>query len=213
MKRQRLTITMENELVSALDQMIDGDALRNRSQTIEYLLKEGLGLHQLKQAFVFVEEGYNQENIEQFLTLCRQAGVSQLYLVVPSQLAALNSDLSTLIYAHAGDFISLQVVPGDFGSGGGIVMQKDQLKHPFLLFWPKNAHLPESFLPVFIFHRQHGNILTHCLTSLDSLNYQASGLYIADPDLIQQIPAGIVSLRQTVFPNLIKNNKVRAYVS
>jgi len=38
MERERLTITLKKEIVSAIDRMIDGAKIRNRSHAIEYLL-------------------------------------------------------------------------------------------------------------------------------------------------------------------------------
>lgn len=43
MSRQRLTITLKNELVKQLDKFIDGSKIRNRSHAIEYLLTKSFG--------------------------------------------------------------------------------------------------------------------------------------------------------------------------
>jgi len=40
MRRTRLTITLKKSVVSELDQLIDGDTLRNRSHAIEYVLSQ-----------------------------------------------------------------------------------------------------------------------------------------------------------------------------
>lgn len=48
MNRERLTITLRNDLVKALDQEIDGERLRNRSHAIEYFLSRSLGLKAVK---------------------------------------------------------------------------------------------------------------------------------------------------------------------
>jgi len=43
MQRQRLTITLKNDLISQVDKKIDGVRIRNRSHAIEYLLTKSLG--------------------------------------------------------------------------------------------------------------------------------------------------------------------------
>ncbi len=43
MSRERLTITLKDELLKALDSQIDGHRLRNRSHAIEYFLSKSLG--------------------------------------------------------------------------------------------------------------------------------------------------------------------------
>ena len=48
MARERLTITLKQEVLEALDEKIDGDRLRNRSHAIEYYLSKSLGQKALK---------------------------------------------------------------------------------------------------------------------------------------------------------------------
>jgi len=48
MNRERLTITLRNDLLKALDGEIDGEKLRNRSHAIEYFLSRSLGLKTVK---------------------------------------------------------------------------------------------------------------------------------------------------------------------
>jgi NDP-sugar pyrophosphorylase family protein len=48
MNRERLTITLRNDLLKALDGEIDGERLRNRSHAIEYFLSRSLGLKTVK---------------------------------------------------------------------------------------------------------------------------------------------------------------------
>ena len=48
MSRERLTITLRNDLLKALDGEVDGERLRNRSHAIEYFLSRSLGLKTVK---------------------------------------------------------------------------------------------------------------------------------------------------------------------
>jgi mannose-1-phosphate guanylyltransferase len=48
MNRERLTITLRNDLLKALDGEIDGEKLRNRSHAIEYFLSRSLGIRGTK---------------------------------------------------------------------------------------------------------------------------------------------------------------------
>ncbi len=48
MNRERLTITLRNDLLKALDGEIDGEKLRNRSHAIEYFLSRSLGIRGIK---------------------------------------------------------------------------------------------------------------------------------------------------------------------
>lgn len=48
MRRERLTITLKESLVRALDAMVDGSRVRNRSHAVETVLTEVLGSQQVK---------------------------------------------------------------------------------------------------------------------------------------------------------------------
>lgn len=48
MNRERLTITLRSDLLKALDSLIDGERLRNRSHAIEYFLSRSLGARAVK---------------------------------------------------------------------------------------------------------------------------------------------------------------------
>lgn len=48
MRRERLTITLKESLVRALDAMVDGSRVRNRSHAVETVLTEVLGSQQIK---------------------------------------------------------------------------------------------------------------------------------------------------------------------
>jgi NDP-sugar pyrophosphorylase family protein len=48
MNRERLTITLRSDLLKALDSLIDGERLRNRSHAIEYFLSKSIGAKAIK---------------------------------------------------------------------------------------------------------------------------------------------------------------------
>lgn len=212
MLRDRLTITLEPDLVQAIDQLVDGDTLRNRSHAIEHLLREGLGLYQLSQAFLFFEEEWEQSHLDQVIRLVLREQIKQIYLVLPSGSPTLVQDIQSLVYRHELPSNAIQIVPAEFGSGGALALQKENLAFPFLLIWV-DAQLvtPQSLAQAFTFHRQHHSLLTQLLHSSGSQHFRFSGIAIAEPEIIQSIPSGIASLRESVFPELLKAGKVRGY--
>src|SRR3989338_5903017 len=48
MQRERLTITLKNDILRLVDKFVDGDRIRNRSHAIEYLLAKTLVQPQVK---------------------------------------------------------------------------------------------------------------------------------------------------------------------
>ncbi len=214
MMRERLTITLDADLLASLDTLIDKDTLRNRSQTIEHLIREGLGLHQLNHAFLFFENNWTQSTLESLLIILAAINIRQIFICLPAAQGALFTDILTIIGAKfPNSFFRATLVPSDFGSGGAVVLQKQLLEHPFLLCWLSgNTSLPPSLLPAYIFHRQHHSTLTELLNPTPEGSFQTSGLSIASPELLPHIPAGIVDLKTDVFPALLKEAKVRGYV-
>ena len=202
MNRERLTITLDAELLQALDEQIDKSLLRNRSHAIEHLLKEGLGLHELTQAFVFADQDSEPDQLASLLPLFKAAGISQLFI------GGATPDLLSVI----GPEFTVQTVPADFGTGGALMLKKDLLSGPFVLSWlGPDLTLPQSLIPAYIFHRQHGAPLTQLVTSADAVNFSWAKLAIAQPELLSSIPAGLASLEETVFPELLKAGRVKTY--
>ena len=52
MNRERVTITIKNEILQQLDRIVDGVSIRSRSQAIEYLLSKSLTDYRIKNAVV-----------------------------------------------------------------------------------------------------------------------------------------------------------------
>lgn len=205
--RERITITLEPDLVAAADALVDRSSIRNRSHALEHLIKEGLGLHLLRQAFFFVDEGWTQPALDSVVALCASQGIATVYLAAP---AHLRSDIRTLIAAKSPD-IDLQDVPLDFGSGGALVLKKGELAHPFLLAWISAASsVPRELTGAYLAHRQRNALATQLVVA-EGDAYRPCGIAIAQPEILAYVPAGAVSLEATVFPELLKAGKLGTY--
>jgi hypothetical protein len=205
MYRERLTVTLDPELLTAIDQLVDGQTLRNRSHAIEHLLKEGIGIHELRQAFVFFDNGWTAEQLATLAALLGKTSVKKLFLGMPAaQMAEINA-----VLREANPDLEPEQVPPDFGDGGAIVLKRAKIDRPFLIFrLGSGFHTPLSLIPAYAFHRQHHAPLTRLLTQ----DYQPAEIEIANPEILVTIPAGIADLRTNVFPALAKEGKVRGYV-
>lgn len=207
MYRERITITVDKELLQAVDSLIDKEVLRNRSQTIEHLVREGIGLHQLTQVVLFLGPDFDQICLEKIINLCDEAQITQFFICLPSTSHSLISQIQNTIEKII-PVARVTPIPGDFGSGGALILQKDKLTTPFLLAWPDTTiEFPANLVNPYVFHRQHHQTLTHLLNGSNP-----SGLTLANPDLMNHIPAGLVDLQSSVFPGLEKTGKVRGYI-
>lgn len=213
MYRDRLTITLDHALVEAIDSLIDGETLRNRSQTIEHLLREGIGLHELTTAFLFFREEFDQNHFGAVIQRLLDLGITKFFLCLPSSRLNDIAPLSALIHQASGqpEKITVQTLPADFGSGGALSLQRENLTTPFFLAWIGTpCPLPENLLGVHAFHRLHHATLTQALYA-EKADYRFSGLALASPDILPYIPAGIVDIENLIFPQLVKEAKVKGY--
>lgn len=213
MQRERLTITLDNELLTAVDATVDHSAIRNRSHAIEHLIRTGLSLHLMRQAFLVVREGWDSSTLPRIITLCEKLGITQYYLVPDESTSPLTSELSASLTqlshgAHA------QVVAGDFGSGGALTLLKHDITHDFLIInLQETLGLPSSLLPAYSHHLKSNGVITHILTPEDDGKFSPSGFTFAKPSLQEHVSAGYVSLEENVFPVLLKEGTVVGYVS
>jgi len=52
--KERITITLDKELIYQIDKRVDGESIKNRSQQIEYLLTKSLGVDRPEKALILV---------------------------------------------------------------------------------------------------------------------------------------------------------------
>ena len=204
MYRERLTITLDSELLMALDSLIDGEQLRNRSQTIEYLLKEGMGLHALSSAFVFVNETTNPAWLSSLATSLASLPLTLIYLCMPLAMKEQATTYSALFTSP------VEILPADFGSGGAVSLKKADLIQPFIMAWPSPQPLPASLVAAYLFHRSHHDPLTELCTSSET-GHTSSGIYLASPEIATFLPAGTSDLQRDTFPALLKAARVKGY--
>ena len=210
MQRKRLTITLANELVSALDETVDGELLRNRSQALEHFLKEGMGIHQLQYVFLFFPAEWRQETLEKIVTLCQPLHITSFFLVLSSETQSQQAEIEAIIHEWLPNALT-KVVPADFGTGAAVLLQKSVLGHSFALITVSPKPLPDTLLPALVFHYHHQGILTSLTYTSNGETFESSGIVIADPELLHLIPAGLSSLTENVYPAVITQGKLRTY--
>ncbi len=93
--KERLTITMRQDVLSALDQYIDGDTIRNRSHAIEYIVGRHLGAGintcvilssgREDQSIKCLLRVHNRPVIAYMIELLRQASIRNIIMVINSK--------------------------------------------------------------------------------------------------------------------------------
>lgn len=209
MQRERITITLDKDLLPALDQLVDGGLVRNRSHAIEYALRSGLQVAELTTVFIIL--GNTLSPSPELLKRLTSFPIRHLYLVAASAKLP-ETQMVAGFCAQALPEASVELVPGDFGDAAAILLKQQQLSPSILIIdMDTVTDIPENLMPAYAFHRQQLATATQLVRATPT-GYTPSGIAFAQSSVTAEIPAGLASLKETVFPALVKGGKVRAYV-
>ncbi len=212
MQRERITITIETDLLGAVDELIDHSKIRNRSHAIEHAIRSGLTLHEIRHAFFILGNTFpDGALVATLFASLRSLGISHCFIIAePGKLADAEVLAATLRQTQ-GD-IFLTALPGDFGTAGALLLKQPEVTGSMLIVdLGQVMTVPPALQTAYSFHRQRNQVLTHLLHSSDGSTFTSSGFSFAQPELFAAIPPGIASLQETVFPNLVKGGKVSTY--
>lgn len=205
MKRERITISIKNDLLNKIDQRIDGVRMRNRSHAIELLVSESLGLSQIDNAII----------------MAGGKGATKLIPVIKEVMKALKRsgfESVTIALGYLGDKIKnslgdgrkfglkVNYIEGGEGTAGALLPLKNQIKKTFIVV-NVNEFININIKSLVDFHRQHLAIATVATKNINSL----SGFYVLEPDVFNYIPDGFSMLEEDVFPKIAGDNKLIFY--
>ena len=211
MERERLTITLRQDILEQLDRQIDGYRLRNRSHAIEYYLSRELGgkltkaiilcggnglslrpfTYELPKAMIPVK---GRPLLEHTIEGLREQGIRDIVLTIDY--------LGDKIEQHFGDGSKLGVkiqyvrVEKPIGTAGSLKAAQDVAgSQPFLLLYG-DVLARIQYQDLIEFHAEHKKLVTMALTS------------VADPSAM-----GVVGLRGSKVVAFTEKPKSNAAVS
>lgn len=205
MKRTRLTISIGTDVLTAVDQLIDGVHIRNRSHAIESLLAEGLNIISLKTA-VIMAGGKNAIKripaIKKSLELLKQNGIFDLKIAV----GYLGDQIKDKINPDSKASLKIEYIEGGQGTGGALLTLKNKIKSDFLVV---NLENPAScdLKNLIQFHRKQKPVITAATKDLNDYY----GIYVLDPQIFNYLPKGFSMLENEVFAKLMKEGKLLFY--
>src|SRR3989344_6010485 len=180
--KERITITLENELIKQIDKRIDGNIIKNRSQQIEILLTNALGTYRPQKAVILVGGkgtrlrpltyekpkclfDVNGKTVtEHLLDLLKKYGVRDIILSV--------GHLKGKIKSHFEDGsrfgVNITYIEEDepLGTAGPLRLAKEHLKESFIVSNGdelKNINIPRMFR----LHKRKDALATLALTTVD----------------------------------------------
>jgi hypothetical protein len=210
MSRDRLTITLDQELITALDATIDGSAVRNRSHAIEHLLRLGLEMNRLTTVVLVCGSSPTAVLLPELLQKISSLPLQLCVLISSPQYPTWNANVELSLSSLA-PHLKTRVVPGDFGSGAALTLLASDVTGPFIVAQLDDTlRLPSSFLAFYTEHRRQGSLITHHLTTDDGEHFRTGGCSICEAELITQIPAGRSQL-SNIFSQMAQAGKVGTY--
>lgn len=205
MKRERITISIKEDLLRKIDQKIDGVKMRNRSHAIELLVSESLGLSQLNYAIIMAGgKGALKliPTIEETLRNLKRFGFNETTIA----LGYLGDKIKNNIGDGGKIGIKINYIEGGEGTSGALLPLKDKIKKTFVVVNITEA-MNINIKNLVDFHRQHLSVASVATKDINSLK----GYYILEPEIFSYIPTGFSMLEENVFPKLASDNKLVFY--
>lgn len=205
MKRTRITISVSEKVIKAVDQIIDGVQIRNRSHAIETLLSEGLNILTIKTAVILAggkDVAKKIPAVESALKTLKENGIFNIKIAV----GYLGDKIKEAIGQGENLAIKIEYIESGQGTGGALLPLKNQIKNTFLVFnleEPVNCNLKNLIK----FHNEQKPTATIATKSFSN----PWGIYVFDPKIFDFIPKGFSMLEGEIFDNLTKEGKLLSY--
>jgi NDP-sugar pyrophosphorylase family protein len=203
--RERITISIQKELLDKLDHQIDGSRIRNRSHAIEHCINETLGNSGVPEAVILGGGKFALKLIpliEESILMIKDYGIQTVYLAV--------GYLGPKIKEYFGDGnkfgIKIIYLEGGEGTAGAIKPLKKILTKSFLVF-NLDSKIELDLARLYDFHKKHFSAAT--IATLNLAN--PKGVYLFEPEVFQYIPEGFSMLESDVFPKLNNENKLLTF--
>lgn len=181
MKRHRITITLQDEVLKKIDRYVDGETIRNRSHAIEVLLAKKLKNQIIKKAIVF-DKGdkidYNGQKISKLLlpvngkTLVehnieylKKYGITDLII----SMGSLDSQLRNFLGDGSKYGIKIVYFVKDLGRGGVLRQARSLLDETFLMMNGDILLEGIDIRDMYFYHKTHRAEGTILLTTVKDI--------------------------------------------
>lgn len=235
MERERLTITLKKEIVGAIDRMIDGAKIRNRSHAIEYLLSKSLFPQNTKVLILTGGEGvklrpftyempkallpiHDKPLLQHTIEFMAKNGFKDIVISV----GYLGNKIKEYFKDGSGFGVRITYVDQDnkeSGTAQPLLQAKNSLMDsPFVLWYGDVLAEPDLF-DMLEFHKSNKNIITMGITSVDKssdwgvVNLKGSKVVEfserpkEETGISHLINAGIYIMNPEIFDNMKTNSK------
>ena len=187
---ERVTITIDDNLLHRIDRMVDGHFVKNRSHAIDLLLKKSLSMDSVRHAVILA--GGNVEKlslpsgksikpllevggkpvIQRILEHLKVYGITSAMLCIGVHTEGLREKITAI--APKADMPSVEYVieNGPGGSAGGLLLAKNSVHDTFLLSYADVLYEELDISDMIRFHKANNAVCTLALANVkDPKNY------------------------------------------
>ncbi|MBN1377231.1 hypothetical protein JW949_02760 [Candidatus Woesearchaeota archaeon] len=173
--KERVTLTIEEELLKKIDNSIDGSKIKNRSHAVELLLRKGLGNIKPQKAFILAGGKNNSGKsrsmvkiegkavLEHVIDLFKKHGINEIIISVSKK----NQKIKKYFSDGSLWGVNIKYIEEEMplGTGGPLNLAKEELKSTFVMC---NADEIKDvdILDMFNFHKENEGLVTMALTTV-----------------------------------------------
>ncbi len=183
MERERLTITLKKEIVSAVDRMVDGAKIRNRSHAIEYALSKSLLPEKTKVVILTGGEGvklrpftyempkallpiHNKPLLQHTIEFIAKSGFKEIIISV-GHLGEKIKDYFKNGSGYGVNITYLDQNKKEVGTAQPLLQMKKILSESPFILWYGDVLAKADLADMLEFHKSNKNMATMGVTSVD----------------------------------------------
>ncbi len=183
MERERLTITLKKEIVSAVDRMVDGAKIRNRSHAIEYALSKSLLPEKTKVVILTGGEGvklrpftyempkallpiHSKPLLQHTIEFMAKSGFKEIIISV-GHLGEKIKDYFKNGNSYGVNITYLDQNKKEVGTAQPLLQMKKLLNESPFILWYGDVLAKADLADMLEFHKSNKNIATMGITSVD----------------------------------------------
>lgn len=205
MNRERITISIRDDILKAIDKRVDGVRLRNRSHAFESLISDALGLGTVSDAIILAggDNAYKSlPAIKDSILRLKKLGIKDVIIGIGYLGQKIKTDLK-----DGKEFgVRISYLEKGEGTGGAISPLKNAVKKTFVVVNIKSK-LDVDYKMLLDFHKAGNAITTIATNNIKSFE----GIYVLEPDIFAYVPKGFSMLEEDVFPKILKEGKLSIY--
>ena len=237
--KEKISVSIEKDLVKRVDSLVDSVTVRNRSQALEHLIRTSLTA-EVKQAVILcgtnikaiLGEVEGVPLIRHTIKTLARSGIAEILIAAADETQKIFSEIGD--GSELGAKIIYLQEKGKMGTAGAVKLAKRYINSTFLVV-SGDEYFDFNLSNFFQFHKQHNAIVTMSIATVDraesfdkidvdgssivsfeympkliKTNTMNAGVYLFDPTTFDVLP-NKGSLEENVFPQLAKTGKLFAY--